>query len=649
MSGTVRDPWAGFEEVKLSTGEGDRRPPKPAAPDPWSAFEPMDAPPPPAPSMLDNAMGVVRQAARGATFGFGDELAAGVGATTKALLGHDGTWGENYDAALKYNRDRDKGFEAQNPYLSLGAQVAGAMANPVSRLSQAGSLLRRVIGNAGINATLGGVAGFGEGEGGVANRLGSAGTGAAAGAVIGGALPAVGAAVGAAAKKVAPSLGLNVADTDARRRLVEALRASGQNVEDARTQLDPVTGQPMALADVGGEDVRGLAEYIARKPGPAMSQAREFVEARGGLNQSARLEGEVQRAISTGDWKSTMDDLIATRARNAKPAYDAVMADPTPVNSQPIVEAINARIETAKGPVRDALRRAKAVLLNKDGAPDTTLAGLHESKLALDALIDRSAEKPISRVARAEVIEVQKALLAEMDAASKGGYAQARDAWAGPSRAKDAMELGKSVLKGQDFDETADAIAKLSASEKDFFRIGVARALTDAVKGKNDTADLTKLKSLWGSQAVRERVAAAFDDPKEFAKFGEFMDREMTMALTNKAVDPRGGSITSKVMMRDQQPPADGPLFSALLNAARGNPGAAAMNLMPRPASNDLKSETAAAIAPYLFSFKAGDRARLLDALAKQQSRDDRIRPLADKSGAALLRGLTAGSVQLQN
>lgn len=606
--------------------------------------------PPEKPGMLDTAAGVVRQAARGATFGFGDELAAGVAATTGAVLGRPGTWGKNYDAALAYNRQRDKEFEAQNPMLSLGAQVAGAVANPVTRLSGAGTPFRRMGMNALINGVLGGAAGFGEGEGGLQNRLGSAGTGAATGAVIGATLPAVTSAVSGAAKKVAPYLGLRVAETDARRELIRALGASGRSLDDIKTQLDPVTGQPMALADVAGEDVLGLAQYVARKPGPSMTAARDFVEQRGGLNQSARLSGEIDRAISSGDWKSTMDDLISTRARTAKPAYDAVLADPTPVNTAPILAGIEARIETAKGPVRDALRRARAVLLNKDGAPDTTLAGLHESKLALDALIDRSAEKPISRVARAEVIEVQKALLAEMDAASKGGYAAARNAWAGPSRSKDAMELGKSLLTGKDFDETADAIAKLSPSEKDFFRIGVARALDDAVKGKMDTADLSKLRQLWGSQAVRERVASAFDDPAEFKQFSEFMDREMNMALTNAAVDPRGNSVTAKILMRDAQPPPDGPIFSAAMNIARGNPGAAALNLVPRPSSpGELRGETAAALAPYLFSFKAGDRARLIDMLMKQQNRDALIDPLRDRVGAGVLRGLTAGSVQVQN
>lgn len=604
----------------------------------------------PEPSFVDAALSTGRQFMRGATLGYGDEIASASAATVGSLVGRPGTWSDQYNAALANNRQRDKSFEAENPYLSLGAQVAGAVANPITRMSAGRSLLGRVLSNAGINATLGGVAGFGEGEGGFLPRLGSAGTGAATGAVLGAVVPAVGEGAATVAKKVAPYLGLNVARTDAQRRIIEALRSSGLSVDDVKTRLDPMTGQPMALADVGGEDLLGLAEYIARKPGPSMSAAREFVEQRGGLNQSGRLQTEISRAISSGDWKSTVDDLIATRARTAGPLYDAVRADPTPVNVQPIIADIDARIQTAKGPIRDALRRAKAQFLNANGAPDTTLGGLHETKIALDALMDRGGTKSIDNFSRREVREIQQRLIAEMDAASKGTYAHARDAFAGPSRAREAMDLGRSIVAGKDFDETADAIAKMTTSEKDFFRIGVSRALDDAVKGRLDTADLSKVRQLWGSQTVRERVAAAFDDPAEFKQFSEFMDNELTIALTNTAANPRAGSITQKVRMRDEQAPPMGPVFQALRNVTQGNTGAAMANLLPRAAPpGELKAETAAAIAPYLFSFRAGDRSRLLDELLRRQNSNAVIDPLVRGTGAALLRGGTVGSVQLQN
>lgn len=593
--------------------------------------------------------GLAQKAAQGLTFGYGDEIMSGVQAGVGALTGEPGTFGERYDAALQRNRSRLQATEKEFPIAGALTQAAGAVANPLTRLGGGQSFLTRALSNAAINGTLGGVAGFGEGEGGAMNRLGSAGLGAATGAAIGAVLPPIAEGASFLAKKAAPYLGLNVAKTVGERKLIEALKSSGTSIDDVKARLDPVTGQPMALADVGGEDVLGLAQYIGRKPGAGMVAAREFVEQRGGLNQSARLQGEIDRAISSGDWKSTADDLIATRDRTAKPLYDAVRNDTTPVNVAPILAEIDTRLETAKGPIRDALRRARSLFLNRNGAPDTSLAGLDETKKALDALMDRTAEKSVDKITRREIKIVQGRLLEEMDAASGGKYAAARDAYAGPSAARDAMDLGKSLLRG-DFDETADAIGKLSSSEKDFFRIGVARALDDAVKGKSDTADLSKVRQLWGSQAVRERVAAAFDNPAEFKQFSEFMDREMNMALTNAAVDPRGNSVTAKLLFRDQQPNPDGPLVQAIRSAVRGDGAGAVANLMPRrAASGELSADVAAEIAPYVFGMKAGDRARLMDALMKRQSQDAAALPWARRAGAGVLRGSTVGVIDKEN
>ena len=60
-------------------------------------------------------------------------------------------------------------------------------------------------------------------------------------------------------------------------------------------------------------------------------------------------------------------------------------------------------------------------------------------------------------------------------------------------------------------------------------------------------------------------------------------------------------------------------------------------------------SALATEIAPYLFSAKAGDRARLLDALRQRQLRDEASRGMSRRLGDALLRGGTVGAVQFEN
>lgn len=647
MSGTV-DPWAEFVTAPARTTR-----------DPWADFVSAPAPQPKAPPRmpLQIADDAVRQVAKGTTFGFADELAAGANAAVGGFAGQPGTFSERYTANLAAERERDKAFEAANPKTAMALQIGGSLLNPVARFMPGGTLPIQMVKNAIVGGAAGAATGFGEGEGGFMSRILPAISGAATGAVVGAGIPPLATALAKGARTLGGYMGLNNARTDAQRQLINALAADTAAGGDDLTALaqrlaQASPDQPMILPDVTlpGGQTQGLAQAVSREPGAGRAVAARTVEARGGLNQSARLSDAIERGISSGDWKSTVDDLLATRKRTAGPLYDAVRADQTPVNVQPIIADIDARIQTAKGSIREGLQRAKALLLNNDGSIDTTLGGLHETKIALDALMERGGEKPIDKFARMEVREVQQRLLAAMDAASGGKYAAARDAFAGPSRARDAMDLGRSLLQGRDFDETADAIAKLSASEKDFFRIGVARALDDAVKGRMDTADLTKMRQLWGSQAVRERIASAFDDPRAFDDFAGYMDREMTMAQTNQIINPRAGSPTSPMQAQREQPAPMGPMVSAGVSALRGDTlGAIANALRSTDIMRPQFTMRADELAPMLFSMRAGDRARVINELMARQTTKEAREALARALSGAVLRGGTMTGVQIQD
>lgn len=144
--------------------------------------------------------------AQGATANLaGDEFLAGVGAISDAVSSDQGQgWmlpnftekvSKGYDKHLRYLRDIDKRYMAQNPagYLArnivAGAPVAALTGGPVaSGVRSLAPSLGRVGQAAGVGSVYGAVAGFGGGEGGLANRLESAGQGAAFGAVTGAAL-----------------------------------------------------------------------------------------------------------------------------------------------------------------------------------------------------------------------------------------------------------------------------------------------------------------------------------------------------------------------------------------------------------------------------------------------------------------------------
>ena len=72
--------------------------------------------------------------------------------------------------------------------------------------------------------------------------------------------------------------------------------------------------------------------------------------------------------------------------------------------------------------------------------------------------------------------------------------------------------------------------------------------------------------------------------------------------------------------------------------------------VMPKGApQGSLSAQTAAEMAPYLYSLKPGDRARLIDALINQQGRDTKVKRVLDPVANALVRGSVTGAVQLEN
>lgn len=132
------------------------------------------------------------------------------------------TYDQRYDEELARQRAQTKADAKAYPVMTTGANLAGtlATAGALSMLpggqtllgGGATSLPGAMLRGAASGATLGGVQGFGEGEGGFDQRLKAAGTGAAVGGVVGGALPAVGTGARYAYEKWAPPILNKIAD-----------------------------------------------------------------------------------------------------------------------------------------------------------------------------------------------------------------------------------------------------------------------------------------------------------------------------------------------------------------------------------------------------------------------------------------------------
>lgn len=147
-------------------------------------------------TLHDSATGI----GQGITFGYGDEINAGLAAPFRAgadwMKGNGFDLGKAYDTELTNQRNILHGSKERSPIAETVGEIGGAMAT-----------VPRAVGGAAVNATYpamigrgaatgaasGAAYGFGTGEGGLENRAENAGVGAAVGGVTGGLMGALGA------------------------------------------------------------------------------------------------------------------------------------------------------------------------------------------------------------------------------------------------------------------------------------------------------------------------------------------------------------------------------------------------------------------------------------------------------------------------
>jgi hypothetical protein len=258
----------------------------------------------------DAATGTMAAAAHGLTFGFGDELKAAIHAAAPGLIdvmnadnpfsgnipqvaSHAPTFGERYDEELAKTRQSAKNFEEAHPVLSAGGNIAGNIATGGVLAPAAGpSVLGNAAKYAAYGGALGAAQGFGEGEGGFANRAGNAAVGGTLGAAGGAAIPIAG-AIGSRILESAPG------------------RAVSENV------VSPIVGK---LADA--------LEYMAPKTTPKSLSA---AAPEGGqvpadslmLNLSDALRGVADKTGDVG--KAAAINNLASAMQRAKMSPDEAL------------------------------------------------------------------------------------------------------------------------------------------------------------------------------------------------------------------------------------------------------------------------------------------------------------------------------------
>jgi hypothetical protein len=273
-----------------------------------TAVTPAPAEPPH--PFAEDAAGTARAVGQGASFGFGEEIEAGVRAPFE-----DRTYPQIRDDI----RAQQAKFTERHQFIAAGAEIAGGLATaavPLGGTARAATALGRIGRATKVGVATGALYGFGKGEGDVAAQAKSAATGAGMGLLFGAgmqgaaeagrvAMRATSAAPRAAnaLATVAPvprirqwAAGVQARAEDALVR--ERLTQDGRTLDDVRRfATDAPEHIPVAVVDAGGENTRQQLAALKRIPGPQKEAITQTVAARdanapGWMDRSLRDNGE---------------------------------------------------------------------------------------------------------------------------------------------------------------------------------------------------------------------------------------------------------------------------------------------------------------------------------------------------------------------
>jgi hypothetical protein len=321
--------------------------------------------------------------------------------------------------------------------------------------------------------------------------------------------------------------------TDAQRELIKALSRDVPygSVFDRVDSISTPAGRGMArlntlgpearVVDIGGQSTRQLADVLATLPGRAkQSFERAIAERQAG--RAGRLMTAADDALGTGgkQYAPTIDALVQERSAAAGPLYDQLRGVAVPVDPKMAKLLAASRSAHRDTELLAELRQQTGLDLDKlkvgDAVPFDALDHLKQSLYDLET----AAKKAGANNKASAYTDLRRELTAHMDdvlpkdKAGNSIYAQAREAYAGPSQIADAVELGRSAL-GEKPVELAGLTAGLTGSEVEGFRIGALQALREQV-GKE--SGQTSLLKMWKEPATADKLRLIFgDDYRQFA------------------------------------------------------------------------------------------------------------------------------------
>ena len=594
---------------------------------------------------------------QGAMLGWGDEAEAWL----RAKAG-EGTYEDNLRRIRAENAVFARQHPIAQPLLEVGGGalpgVAAAMVpggQPLAAQQGLGALARL----AALGAASGAVAGAGSAEEG--GRTAGAVGGGTLGATLGVGVPLAMRGTGAGARwlreRIAPSEAYLT--SRAAGKLNEALTEAGTSPGLIQRILatDRAMQVPSLLANVS-PTTADLAETVAQRAGKSSrTVAEKLAQQKAGARE--RTYQQVVKGLRPGDYYADEQKLIENLRAKAEPAYEGVFAKGQQIDD-PVVNTI-----LQHPTFQDAYRRgqkiaeSKALAAKLRGEPDyekyllpeiykptgkvdsltntpvmeltqvPNLRTLDYVKRGLDDLIDAGfrGQSSVGKGQASALKELRNQFRGRLDQLVPE-YKDVRRMYAGDMEVMEAMRMGMKDFGKLDHEQVINAVAGMSAAEKEAFRTGVARDLYSRVM--DPATNFNAAQRIIGSPEMQAKLQPLFDSPGQFKLFKTALEREAQ--LFNQANQILGGSQTGKRMQMRERFESGPGVGEAVGQAITGGFWNSLTGLAARAVSKgSLSDDVAERLAGMLMARDPGEVAAVVRLLEKQAAE---AAPQALRAGA---------------
>jgi hypothetical protein len=398
----------------------------------------------------------------------------------------------------------------------------------------------------------------GDGTGSMGDRLQAAPLPGMVGAGLGGAIPLGGNILKGTLRPLASKVnilskipGVGNAREQADALIHKALERDGVQLDDLVDQARRAaeSGKPLTMAELGGENVRGLMAAAAGVPGKAKQGLNTGVPERQ-AGQMGRLLGDAQAGMKLGlqNVYALKDKIIATRKADSKPLYDAAYAKSVDLDG-----ALQQQLDNPEFQRAYTLGKSIAAIegvelpplytVGDDGAkiwaPQVPVQALDYMKRGLNKRINAGIQSKagVDRTAAKHLRDRLEGILQGVDK-QVPEYGIARSFWKGEEEALEAIELGRS-FNGMHPNAVAQVYGPMSTVEKEMARTGYLESLEKAM-GSNKAYGADHAKGVFGSPFAIERVKVLFGDAAD-----DMVDAIKTEAAISRTAGKLQGSRTT--------------------------------------------------------------------------------------------------------